>query len=205
MLKVILNRLKPKAEEVIAEENAGFSAGRSTTEHIFNLRILCEKYRQHQQNFVSCLHRFQKKAFYRVLHTACGPPWRNTISMQTKFALFCSSTTRLQVHLRLMIAQENGSEQQLELGKDVFFHPHSSTFFSKRYVGLQTEWLYHPKPYLRVTRAVGDWHPFRVVLGWAYRGLTGGFLLHQNFSVAISVSPHVCFILVLNLISVFLR
>ena len=47
--------------------------------------------------------------------------------------------------------------------------------------------------------------PFRVVLGWAYRGLTGGFLLLQYFSVAISVSPHVCFILVLILISVFLR
>ena len=46
---------------------------------------------------------------------------------------------------------------------------------------------------------------FRVVLGQAYRGLTGGFLLLQNFSVAISVSPHVCFILVLILISMFLR
>ena len=34
--------------------------------------------------------------------------------------------------------------------------------------------------------------PFRVVLGWAYRDSTGGFLLLQNFSVAISVSPHVC-------------
>ena len=45
----------------------------------------------------------------------------------------------------------------------------------------------------------------RVVLGWAYRGLTGGFLLLQNFSVAISVSPHVCFILVLISISMFLR
>ena len=44
---------------------------------------------------------------------------------------------------------------------------------------------------------------FRVVLGWAYRGLTGGFLLLQNFCVAISVSPHVCFILVLILISMF--
>ena len=38
-----------------------------------------------------------------------------------------------------------------------------------------------------------------------YRGLTGGFLLLRNFSVAISVSPHVCFILVLILISMFLR
>ena len=46
---------------------------------------------------------------------------------------------------------------------------------------------------------------FRVVLGWACRGLTGGFLLLQNVSVAISVSPHVCFILVLILISLFLR
>ena len=36
-------------------------------------------------------------------------------------------------------------------------------------------------------------------------GLTGGFLLLQNFNVAISVSPRVCFILVLILISMFLR
>ena len=42
MLKVILNRLKPKAEEIIAEDQAGFRDGRSTTEQIFNLRILCE-------------------------------------------------------------------------------------------------------------------------------------------------------------------
>ena len=50
MLKIILNRLQPQAEEIIAEEQAGFRAGRSTTEQIFNLRILCEKYLQHQQN-----------------------------------------------------------------------------------------------------------------------------------------------------------
>ena len=47
--------------------------------------------------------------------------------------------------------------------------------------------------------------PTNQILGWAYRGLTGGFLLLQNFSVAISVSPHVCFILVLILISMLLR
>ena len=56
---------------------------------------------------------------------------------------------------------------------------------------------------LNVLQCTGN--VFRVVLGWAYRGLTGGFLLLQNFSVAISVSPHVCFILVLILISMFLR
>ena len=51
---------------------------------------------------------------------------------------------------------------------------------------------------------VGGWPPFRVVLGWAYRGLAGGFLLLHSFGVAVSVGPHVCFVLVLILVSVFL-
>ena len=37
MLKIILNRMKPLAEKIIAEEQAGFRAGRSTTEKTFNL------------------------------------------------------------------------------------------------------------------------------------------------------------------------
>ena len=69
MLKVILNRLKPQAEEIIAEEQAGFRAGRSTTEQIFNLRIQCEKYLQHQQNLDHVFINF-KKAFDRVWHAA---------------------------------------------------------------------------------------------------------------------------------------
>ena len=68
MLKVILNRLKPQAK-IIAEEQAGFRAGRSTTEQIFNLRILCEKYLQHQQNLYHVFIDF-KKAFDRVWHAA---------------------------------------------------------------------------------------------------------------------------------------
>ena len=35
MLKIVLNRLKPHAEKIIDEEQAGFRAGRSTTEQIF--------------------------------------------------------------------------------------------------------------------------------------------------------------------------
>ena len=50
MLEIILNRLKPQAEKIIAEEQAGFRTGRSTTEQIFNLQILCEKYLQHRQD-----------------------------------------------------------------------------------------------------------------------------------------------------------
>ena len=41
MLKSILNRLKPQAEKIIAEKQAGLRTGKSTTEQIFNLRILC--------------------------------------------------------------------------------------------------------------------------------------------------------------------
>ena len=50
MLEILLNRLKPQAEWIIAEEQADFQAGRSTTEQIFNLRIICERYLQHQQD-----------------------------------------------------------------------------------------------------------------------------------------------------------
>ena len=39
MLIVILNRLKPKIKVIIAEEQAGFRARRSTIEQIFSLKI----------------------------------------------------------------------------------------------------------------------------------------------------------------------
>ena len=67
MLKVILNRLKPQAEMIIAEEQAGFRAGRSITEQIFILCILCEKYLQHQQDLYHVFIDF-KRAFNEVWH-----------------------------------------------------------------------------------------------------------------------------------------
>ena len=69
MLKVILNRLKPQAEKIIAEEQAGFRAGKCTTEQIFNLGILCEKYLQHQKDLYHVFIDY-KKAFDRVWHAA---------------------------------------------------------------------------------------------------------------------------------------
>ena len=47
---IMLNRLKLQAEKIIAEEQADFRAGMSITEQIFKLRIVCEKYLQHQQD-----------------------------------------------------------------------------------------------------------------------------------------------------------
>ena len=69
MLKIILNRLKPQAEKIIAEEQAGFRAGRNTTEQIFNLRILCEKYLHHQQDLYHIFIHV-KMAFDRLWHAA---------------------------------------------------------------------------------------------------------------------------------------
>ena len=69
MLKIKLNRLKPQAEKIIAEEQAGFRAGRIATEQIFNLRILCEKCLQHQQYIYDVFIDF-KKAFDKVWHAA---------------------------------------------------------------------------------------------------------------------------------------
>ena len=37
MLRILLNRLKPQAEEIIKEEQASFRAGRSTTEQFFSV------------------------------------------------------------------------------------------------------------------------------------------------------------------------
>ncbi|GFR70089.1 endonuclease-reverse transcriptase [Elysia marginata] len=67
MLRVILSRLKPKAEEILAEEQAGFRAGRSTVEQIFNCRILIEKHMQHQRDLFHNFIDF-KKAFDMVWH-----------------------------------------------------------------------------------------------------------------------------------------
>ena len=47
-----------QAEKIIAEEQAGFRPGRSTTEQILNLCILCEKYLQHQQIYPRSLQKF---------------------------------------------------------------------------------------------------------------------------------------------------
>ena len=79
MLKIILNRPQPQAEEIIAEEQAGFRAGRITKEQIFNLRILCEKYLLHLQNLYHVFI-FFKKAFDRVWHEALCATMRKYIN-----------------------------------------------------------------------------------------------------------------------------
>ena len=73
MLKIILNRLKPLAEKIIAEEHADFRVGGSTTEQIFDLLILCGKYLQHHQDLQHVFIDITK-AFDGIWHAAL---WAN--------------------------------------------------------------------------------------------------------------------------------
>ena len=76
MFRVILTRLKGKAEEILAEEQAGFIARRSTTEQIFNVRLIIEKHLLQQKDL---LHNFIdfKKAFDHIWHEGLWQVMRN--------------------------------------------------------------------------------------------------------------------------------
>ncbi|KAK2178942.1 hypothetical protein NP493_522g01009 [Ridgeia piscesae] len=54
---------------IIAEEHAGSRPERSTTQQIFNFRILCDEYLQHQQDLYHDFVDF-KKACDKVWHAA---------------------------------------------------------------------------------------------------------------------------------------
>ena len=64
MLRVILSRLKAKAEE-LAEEQADFRPGPSTVQQILNSLVIIEKQLQYQRGRLHSFIDF-KKAFDRV-------------------------------------------------------------------------------------------------------------------------------------------
>ena len=101
MLKIIFNRLKPQAEEIIAKEQAKLRARRSTTEQIFNLRALCEKYLQLQQNLYHVFIDF-KRAFDRVWHAALwATMWKYNICanlVRTIEQLYDKATSAVQMN-----------------------------------------------------------------------------------------------------------
>ena len=78
MLRVILNRLKAKAEELLAEEQVGFKPGWSTVEHIFNCRVIIQKNLQNQRDLFHNLIDF-KKACNRIFHAGLGQVLRSFI------------------------------------------------------------------------------------------------------------------------------
>ena len=127
MLKIILNRLKPQAEEIIAEEQAGFRAGRSTTEQIFNLRILCEKYLQHQQDLYHVFIDF-KKAFDRVWHAGVWATMKK-YNISTNFIQVIKNLYNNCGAVLFNSSIGDWFERHLESDRDVYSHPPSSTYF----------------------------------------------------------------------------
>ena len=67
MLRVILNRLVSQTEQILEEEQAVLRSQRSTTEYIFNFRLLVEKHLEHHKElYQNCID--FKKAFDRIWH-----------------------------------------------------------------------------------------------------------------------------------------
>ena len=60
MLRILLNRLKPQAEEIIKEEQAGFRARRSTTEQFFSILDYSVRNTCNTSKPFSCLRGFQE-------------------------------------------------------------------------------------------------------------------------------------------------
>ena len=68
LLKVMLNRIKDKAEVEVAEEQAGFRPQRGTYNHLCSLRILTEKARAHRQPLYMCFVDFEKAFDLSLIH-----------------------------------------------------------------------------------------------------------------------------------------
>ena len=84
-LMIILSLLLLRSGDVEPNpgpEFSGFRGGRSTTGQIFNLRIQCKKYLQHQQNLYHVFIDLKKKPLTEYGMQPYGPPRRSAISVQ---------------------------------------------------------------------------------------------------------------------------
>ena len=131
-LKIILNRLKLQVEKIIAEEQAGFRAGRSTAEQIFNLQIhktkeitTCEKYLKHHQDLYHVFLDF-KKAFDRVWHAALWATMEKYMKANL-IRIIKNLHDKATSAVLFNRSMHTGSKQQLESDRDVYSHPPCST------------------------------------------------------------------------------
>ena len=110
---MILNGLKSQTELIIAEEQARFGAGRKTTDHIINLRIICEKYLQHQQHIYYMFIDF-KKGLDWVWQTAL---WTSIRKYNTRPHLAIQHQ-KSPMQFFKMETSKTLLEQQMEFAKD---------------------------------------------------------------------------------------
>ena len=110
LLRIILNRLKSKAEEIISEEQAGFRPRRSTTEQIFNIRLLIEKHLQHQHGITTSL--TSKKPLTVFGMKGCGRFSETTTLTITSYRSFKHFTHTQAVQFLLTTPWENFLKQR---------------------------------------------------------------------------------------------
>ena len=80
--KAILNRLKPRAEQLLRESQCGFRRGRGCADQLFSLRMLMEKAREYHQPIYACFIDLKKaydsvhrESLWCILqHSYCLPP-----------------------------------------------------------------------------------------------------------------------------------
>ena len=131
MLKILLNRLQPQAEKIIAEEQAGFRMGRSTKEQIFNLRVLMEKYQEHQQDLYHVFTDF-KKAFDRVWHAAL---WTTMHKYNIGANVITIIKSLYENATSAVLYNGNTGDwfrTTVEVGKVAYYHRHYLTSFLRR-------------------------------------------------------------------------
>ena len=128
MLRITLNRLQPKVEEILSEEQAGFRRGRSITQQIFNIRVITEKYLHHKVKHFSCFIDF-KKAFDRVWHEAL---WASMHHYQMPKDLIEVISTLDADSTGTVLTVANSADKssaRQEYVKGAFSHPHYSNCF----------------------------------------------------------------------------
>ena len=108
MLKIILNRLQPQAEEIIAEEQASFRAGRST--HRSNIQSQDSLWEIPAASAESTV--TSRRPLTRYGTKPYGQLWGNTTSTPASYKPLKICMTRPREQSYSMAAQRNGSELQ---------------------------------------------------------------------------------------------
>ena len=127
---VILNWLKPRAEQLLRESQCGFRRGRGCADQLFSLRVLMDKECEFHQPLYACFIDL-KKAYDSVHHDSLWHILKHTYHLPEKLLTIicalhedCTTAVRAYGKTSDMFSITSGARQ----GCVVCWHPHFSTF-----------------------------------------------------------------------------
>ena len=126
--KAILNRLKPRAEQLLCESQCGFRRGRGCADQLFSLPVLMEKACEFHQPLYACFIDL-KKAHDSVHHDSLWHILKHTYHLPEKlltiiYALHEDCTTAVRAYRKTSYM----FLLPVVFAKAVCWHPHFSTF-----------------------------------------------------------------------------